>query len=57
MDHAGTVKGGLDLYKKYNQPDNATTSKGNSLQGLSDFGSYGKSGSPSGTPDVGSLFG
>lgn len=57
MDYAGMIKGGLDLYKKYRQPNTATTSGGSSLQGLSDFGSYGKSGSPSGIPDIGSMFG
>lgn len=54
------VKTGLDLYSQYRGSFNnpfSNPNDPNALKGLTDFGSYGKSGTVSGNPSMGSLFG
>ncbi|QOV07845.1 internal virion protein A [Acinetobacter virus fBenAci003] len=58
VDYAGMFKQGMDMYQQYKGGSKGTTtmsSTGGGLSGLSDFGSFGKSGSAMGTSSAGSL--
>lgn len=58
-DYAGMFKQGMDMYKQYNTGSsfNTTTmsSTGGGMSGMTDFGSYGKSGSVSGASSAGAM--